>query len=273
MKTTENPAQSGTSFSGNRLRGISAAGVSTAIDDFGTGFSSLARLMRIRVDRIKIDRCFVRDILGDRAAAAVALAVIAMAKGLGVKVIAEGVETEAQLKFLRERGCDEMQGFYFSRPLPASEFEALLREARCLKFGGDADGGDDDPARTLLLVDDEVNILSSLRRLLRADRYRIFTATSGREGLDILALHRVGVIVADQRMPGMSGTEFLARASALFPESVRIVLSGYTDLQSITDAVNQGGIYRFMNKPWDDIELRAAVRDAFSRYRQERKRA
>ena len=252
------------------LRGIRAAGVSTAIDDFGTGFSSLARLMRIRVDRIKIDRCFVRDILADRAAAAVSLAVIAMAKSLGVKVIAEGVETEAQLKFLSERGCDEMQGFYFSRPLPAGDFEALLREGRRLSLGGETD---EDPSRTLLLVDDEPNITSALRRLLRADRYRIFTATSGSEGLDILAVHRVGVIVSDQRMPGMSGTEFLARASALFPDSVRIILSGYTDLQSLTDAVNQGGIYRFMAKPWDDGELRAAVRDAFVRYRRDRGRA
>jgi len=86
-------------------------------------------------------------------------------------------------------------------------------------------------------------------------------------------VHRVGVIVSDQRMPGMSGTEFLARASALFPDSVRIILSGYTDLQSLTDAVNQGGIYRFMAKPWDDGELRAAVRDAFVRYRRDRGRA
>ncbi|MER2515418.1 MAG: EAL domain-containing protein [Candidatus Accumulibacter phosphatis] len=133
------------------LQKIRQAGVTMAMDDFGTGFSSLAHLLRITVDRIKIDRCFVRDILSDRTAAAVALAVIAMAKSLGVKVIAEGVETEAQLAFLRERGCDELQGFYFSGPLPSEEFEVLLREARGLSFAGSSEAEDeDDGARTLL---------------------------------------------------------------------------------------------------------------------------
>ena len=257
------------------LKKIRAAGVTMALDDFGTGFSSLAHLMRLTVDRIKIDRCFVRDILTDRAAAAVALAVIAMARSLGVKVIAEGVESEAQLNFLRERGCDEIQGFYFSPPLPPQDFELLLREARCLSFGseGNQGEGDDDAARTLLLVDDEPNISSALRRLLRADRYRIFTAISGAEGLDILARHRVGVIIADQRMPAMSGSEFIARARALFPDTVRMILSGYTDLQSVTEAVNHGEIYRFMSKPWNDAELRETVRNAFERYRRDRGRS
>ncbi|MCB1933247.1 MAG: EAL domain-containing protein [Candidatus Accumulibacter sp.] len=251
------------------LRRIRAAGVTTAIDDFGTGFSSLSQLMRITVDRIKIDRCFVRGILTDRTAAAVSLAVIAMARSLGVKVIAEGVETEGQLNFLRARGCDEMQGFYFSRPLPADEFAALLREAPCLRFDGASTEDGEDASRTLLLVDDEASITSALRRVLRADRYRVFTATSGGEGLEILARHRVGVIITDQRMPGMSGTEFISRARALFPEPVRMILSGYTDLQSVTEAVNQGEIYRFMTKPWNDAELREAVRDAFARYRRD----
>ncbi|HRI93153.1 MAG TPA: EAL domain-containing protein [Accumulibacter sp.] len=255
------------------LKRIRAAGVTTAMDDFGTGFSSLAHLLRITVDRIKIDRCFVRDILGDRTAAAVALAVIAMAKSLGVKVIAEGVESEAQLKFLRERGCDEMQGFYFSQPLPAHDFALLLREARCLSFAGaGATDEEGEASRTLLLVDGEANITHSLRRLLRADRYRIFTASSGIEGLEILARHRVGVIITDQRMPAMSGSEFIARARALFPDTVRMILSGYTDLQSVTDAVNHGEIYRFMTKPWDDAELRETVRGAFERYRRDHER-
>jgi diguanylate cyclase (GGDEF)-like protein/PAS domain S-box-containing protein len=256
------------------LKKIRAAGVTTAMDDFGTGFSSLAQLLRISVDRIKIDRCFVRDILSDRTAAAVALAVIAMAKSLGVKVIAEGIETEAQLEFLRERGCDEMQGYYFSRPLPSQAFESLLREARCLSFrGASAADEEDEAARTLLLVDHEASICNALRRLLRADRYRIFTAASGAEGLEILARHRVGVIISDQRMPTMSGSDFLIRAKALFPDTVRMILSGYADLQSVTDAVNRGEIYRFMSKPWNDAELRETVRSAFERYRRDRGRS
>ncbi|MBI5938515.1 MAG: response regulator [Betaproteobacteria bacterium] len=120
--------------------------------------------------------------------------------------------------------------------------------------------------RTLLLVDDEENILSALTRLLRRDGYRILRAGSGREGLDLLAEHRVGVIISDQRMPEMTGTEFLSQVKELYPETVRIVLSGYTELASITDAINRGAIYKFLTKPWEDDLLRANVEEAFRRY-------
>lgn len=108
------------------LKRIKRLGATTALDDFGTGFSSLSYLIHFAVDKIKIDRSFVRDIPNDRTAAAVSMAVIAMAKGLGIKVIAEGVETAAQVAFLREQGCDEMQGYHFSRPLPPGEFAQLM---------------------------------------------------------------------------------------------------------------------------------------------------
>lgn len=121
--------------------------------------------------------------------------------------------------------------------------------------------------RTLLLVDDEESILSSLRRLLRPDGYRILTATSGSAGLELLAQNEVGVILSDQRMPGMTGVEFLRRVKALYPQTVRMVLSGYTELQSITDAINEGAIYKFLTKPWEDGLLRANIEEAF-RYRE-----
>lgn len=118
---------------------------------------------------------------------------------------------------------------------------------------------------TLLLVDDEDSILSSLKRTLRREAYRILTATGGRAGLDELARHRVDVIVSDQRMPDMSGVEFLRQAKELYPDTVRMVLSGYSDLQSITDAINEGAIYKFLSKPWDDDMLKAEIDEAFQR--------
>ena len=119
--------------------------------------------------------------------------------------------------------------------------------------------------KTLLLVDDEPNILASLQRLLRRDGYTILASDDPLKALDILADHHVDVILSDQRMPGMSGVEFLRRAKETHPESIRIVLSGYTDLQFITDAINEGAIYKFLTKPWDDEQLRAQIREAFHR--------
>ena len=120
--------------------------------------------------------------------------------------------------------------------------------------------------RVLLLVDDEENITASLVRLLRRDGYTILRANSGQCGLDLLAQHKVGVIISDQRMPGMTGVEFLSKVKELYPDTVRIALSGYTELNSVTDAINRGAIYKFLTKPWEDDLLRANVEEAFQRY-------
>ena len=117
--------------------------------------------------------------------------------------------------------------------------------------------------RTLLLVDDEPNILAALKRLLRRDGYHILTANSGQEGLDVLASNAVDVIVSDQRMPGMLGADFLRKAKLMCPQTIRIMLSGYTELQAVTDAVNEGAIFKFLTKPWEDHQLREHIAEAF----------
>ncbi|MEW6611251.1 MAG: EAL domain-containing protein [Pseudomonadota bacterium] len=111
-----------------KLRELKAMGIKISIDDFGTGYSSLGYLQRFPVDKLKIDRSFVRDITDAPDDAAIAKAIIAMARSLNLEVIAEGVETEAQLAFLRSNACCLMQGFYFSRPLSAEAFGAFLAE-------------------------------------------------------------------------------------------------------------------------------------------------
>ncbi|OGT01679.1 MAG: histidine kinase [Gallionellales bacterium RBG_16_57_15] len=120
--------------------------------------------------------------------------------------------------------------------------------------------------KTILLVDDEENITSALFRLLRRDGYKILRANSGKEGLELLAQQRVGVIISDQRMPGMTGTEFLTKVREIYPDTIRMVLSGYTELNSVTDAINRGAVYKFLTKPWEDDLLRANVEEAFQRY-------
>ena len=119
----------------------------------------------------------------------------------------------------------------------------------------------------MLVVDDEPGIRTALTRMLRSDGYRVLTAASGDEGLHVLSLNAVQVIITDQRMPGMSGTEFLGKVKDLYPETMRIILSGYTEIDVVTESVNRGAVFRFLTKPWDDDLLREQVRDAFQRYR------
>jgi len=120
--------------------------------------------------------------------------------------------------------------------------------------------------RTLLLVDDEPNILQSLKRLLRRGGYRILTAEGGQEGLELLEDNVVQVIVSDARMPRMGGIEFLDKARARWPDCIRIMLSGYTDLEAVIQAVNRSAIYKFLPKPWEDDLLRDHIEEAFRQY-------
>ncbi len=122
---------------------------------------------------------------------------------------------------------------------------------------------------TLLLVDDEPAILSSLKRLFRPHGYRILTAEGGEAGLAILEQEAVDLIISDMRMPVMDGARFLEQARRSRPDTLRILLTGYADIESTIAAINQGQIYRYINKPWDDTEITLIVREALDRRRLE----
>lgn len=239
-----------------RLKDI---GVSLSLDDFGTGHSSLAYLSHFPIDLLKIDQGFVGDVTTNPINASIVAATIAMAHKLGKCVIAEGVETEAQMSFLRRHDCDQMQGFLFSRPCPADEIGTMLRQARQWQFAPESQGCQ----QTLLLVDDEPYVLSGLTRVFHRQGYRLLTATNGLEALALLAVNPVEVIISDQRMPDMTGIELLSRVKELYPDTVRIILSGYAESATVTEAINRGAIWKYFTKPWPEDSLRQAVRQAF----------
>jgi len=128
LELTESVVMNDMAFAVDVLNKLEKIGVKVSLDDFGTGYSSLSYLKRFPLSTLKIDRSFVRDIESDAEDAAIVKAIIALSKSLGIKVIAEGVENELQAGFLRKHGCNEAQGYLFSKPMPADEFTALLAQ-------------------------------------------------------------------------------------------------------------------------------------------------
>ncbi|MDL0431973.1 EAL domain-containing protein [Marinobacter sp. TBZ242] len=251
----------------NTLHAIRELGVHIAIDDFGTGFSSLSYIKLLPANKIKIDHSFIKDVIENRSDAAITQGVISMAHHLGLEVVAEGVETEAHATYLRKNQCDLLQGFAFARPMPFDDLLTFLNNQVSANTPQAGSNEEQEQGRTLLLLDDEENILRALTRVLRRDGYRILATTSVKEAFSLLASNQVQVIVSDQRMPEMSGTDFLSEVKAIHPGTVRIVLSGYTDLKSVTDAINEGAIYKFLTKPWDDQQIREHIQQAFLYHR------
>jgi two-component system, NtrC family, sensor kinase len=118
----------------------------------------------------------------------------------------------------------------------------------------------------ILCVDDEPNVLNALRRLFMDEQYTILTATSAKEGLEQLEHNNVQIVISDYRMPITNGVEFLQEVRERWPDTVRIVLSGYADTASIVSAINEGQIYKFVPKPWNDDDLKVTIANAIERY-------
>jgi len=132
VELTEGSLMENTQHTIASLQRLRAMGVKISIDDFGTGYSSLAYLRRFPIDTLKIDIAFIREVTSNPQDAAITRTIIELAHSLKLRVVAEGVETQGQLEFLREAGCDQIQGYLFSRPLPMKELERLLLEKRGL---------------------------------------------------------------------------------------------------------------------------------------------
>ena len=244
------------------LKEFREVGGMVSIDDFGTGYSSLSYLKNFPVDILKIDKVFTKDITTESDHAAITLAVISMAHSLNLEVVAEGVENEAQFNFLRARGCDELQGYFFSKPVPADEMTSMLHQKRRLE----TDDVLDNAATTLLLVDDDYDMLTSMGVMLRNEGYRILMAGNGTEALDLIARHPVGVVVCDEVMPGMRGSEFLGKIKNLYPKTIRILLSATADREAIITAINSGAIFKYLSKPIIEQKFKNSLKEGFRLY-------
>jgi len=237
-------------------------GFSISLDDFGTGYSSLSYLKQLPIDKIKIDRSFITEIVSDPSCAAITRATIAMGHALGLKVIAEGVENQEQFAYLKRLGCDEVQGFYYSRPVPEDELAALLRDRLSLVL----ETAEFDDPRQVLVVDDDTGILKSLRRELSLNGFQVETAKNAEEGFAALALRHFPVVISDFNMPGINGPEFLERVKLLHPRTVRVAISGSNDLDLLAKAINHGSIFKFIFKPWTEERILAVLEDSFRYY-------
>ncbi|EGM76438.1 PAS domain S-box/diguanylate cyclase (GGDEF) domain-containing protein [Rheinheimera sp. A13L] len=243
-----------------KMQELRSLGIHFSIDDFGTGYSSLAYLKRFPFGQLKIDRSFIGDVYTDPDSAALVRSMISMGHNLGIKVIAEGVETMEQLGFLLKAGCDEIQGYFYSMPLPADKcFHQLQhREQAQLPPELYANG-----QRCLLVVDSETNILQALKRELRLENYKLLLAESAAQAIDLLAKNNVDIVLTDLRLEDMTGIDFLQKVRAIYPDVIRMVLSATTEISGILKAINECVIYRFITKPWEPNDLKLQLAEAF----------
>jgi diguanylate cyclase (GGDEF)-like protein/PAS domain S-box-containing protein len=245
------------------MQRLKEVGVSLAIDDFGTGYSNLSFLKRFPVNKLKIDKSFVRGLTSDPQDFAITTAVVRMARSLGLCVVAEGVETDGQLRLLAAESCDEIQGFYFSKPLPSDAAASILLnrttlDANCVRRAK--------YERTVLILDDEPNVRTMFQLSLAIEGVRMLEAGSTAEAYEILANNEVGVVVSDQHLPEEDGVSFFSRIKKMYPRTIRILLTADDGSETLMNAINRGEIYRFIVKPWQHEHVASLVVEALERY-------
>ena len=239
------------------LREVKRLGVGLALDDFGTGYSSLGYLKHYPFDLLKIDQLFARNVNRDPEDAAIVRSTIALAHSLGMRVLAEGVETEPQLRFMARYGCDQIQGYLLSRPATPQEVETLVMDRRDLR-----PEGFNQPAerKGILVVEDDPVEAGRLRLVLEAEDYAVSLAEDLEGVLDILGRQRVDLILCDHYLRDTTGLDILEQVQRLFPDVPRVMNSGTQDQAVIVEAVNRAGIKAFLSKPVEPEALLDTLR-------------
>lgn len=263
LELTESISMADPASSVPMMDSMKAIGIELSIDDFGTGYSNMSYLRRFPIDRLKLDISFVRDITTDPSSLAISDAIVTMAHSLHLEVVAEGVETEGQLALLASRDCDIIQGFFFCKPLAAPELAQLLQAERRLPPNLTARPHG---SPGVLVLDDDAHLLAYLELVLANEGYTVHATADPGQAFELLACHAVAVVLCDQRMPAMTGIEFLSRVRRMHPHTTRIMLSAYDDYNVTRQAINMGAVYKFIEKPVHQEELVEVVNDAFRLY-------
>ncbi|MFN2464291.1 MAG: EAL domain-containing protein [Candidatus Dormibacteria bacterium] len=263
LEVTESAVMSDPEMAIAILRDLRDLGAKISIDDFGTGYSSLAYLKRFPLDELKVDKSFVDDLGRDPSATAIVAAVMGMAHALDVSVVAEGVETVAQLGVLRTLGCDQGQGYYFARPQSASDIDSLL-------LGGPLGPSSDDgvaaaamnsprKSGTVLVVDDAAEVRQLARASLSAAGFDVHEASGGEEAIALAIDLQPDCVVLDLRMPDVGGMEVCRalRANARTTDTTILILS--------VEVLASGKAAAFMLEADDYIVKPFTPRDLVSR--------
>jgi EAL domain-containing protein (putative c-di-GMP-specific phosphodiesterase class I)/CheY-like chemotaxis protein len=260
-----------------RLEALRALGVRVSLDDFGTGYSSLAYLQRLPVDVLKIDRAFTSQVAAGGRSAAFARAVLTFAGALGMRTVAEGVETEAQHGELRTLGCDLGQGFLYARPLEPEALAAFLRAhppppvAVAAAPPPDAAGAPASRASTVLVVDDDAAVRRTVRRMLEPRGFAVLEAHDGADALRRLAAHHDGVdlVLTDVAMPELSGgalAEALRSARSAERHTPPVLFMSGQPLDGLPPLDLAGAGASLLPKPFSSAQLLAHVGLALETY-------
>lgn len=253
------------------MRTFKDLGITLTIDDFGTGYSNLSYLKRFPVDKIKLDQSFVREITQSSEALAISQAILAIAHSLHLKVVAEGVETEAQLTLLGRNQCEEVQGYYISRPLYTEQCAAFICEDRRFEIEKIMQL---DRSHTVLIVDVQKDHAQSLAGMLSTSGYRVLTADTPDAGFEMLAIDpTITTVIAEHHLSGMRGLDFLANLKRMYPDVVRVLAGRYTEVNHLLDVMNRNIVFKFLQKPWEGEVVRAVMMECCMEYERRAARA